>query len=92
MYLKIIVTSVAVASVTTGCSMVGAERLATREGQGIFTLSADAAGLKAWGENWVGAQAVARDDRNQPTEYFANRHHENSLRFKAKVTKPGGAK
>lgn len=91
MYLRLIIAGAAMASVTTGCSMVGAERLATREGQGIFTLSADAEGLRAWGENWIGSQAVARDDRNQPTEYFSTRQQANVMKFKARVVKPGGA-
>lgn len=84
---KIIIAGAALASVTTGCSMVGAERLATREGQGIFTLSADAEGLRAWGENWIGSQAAARDDRNAPVEYFETRKQSNALRFKARVVK-----
>lgn len=89
--MKKVIVVLCVGCFASGCSLVGAERLATRDGQGIFTLSADAAGLKAYGENLIGMQAVARDERNTPVEYFETRKAENALRFKAKVVKRGGA-
>lgn len=89
--MKRIVTLTCFALSLTGCSMVGAERLATRDGQGIFTLSADAEGLRAWGENWVGSQAVARDERNTPVEYFETRKQANAMKFRARLAKSGGA-
>lgn len=84
--MKKLILITGVALLCTGCSMVGAERLATRDGQGIFTLSADAEGLRAWGENWIGSQAVARDDRNVPTEYFETRKQANAMKFRAKLS------